>query len=699
MRKIKFNNKFNEALSKFKNLTDKGNGSYRATCPAHDDKNPSLEIKVENDKILLHCFAGCKTEQILSKAGLKMTDLFLNDKHSSVDGDIAKSKQQCNGCSLKSYSNLKKIKVGFLKSLSLSDTKYRNEPKIKMPYFDENKVKAAVRYRTNLSGINNFSWATGAKPLLYGLWKLNEAKEKKYVIVVEGESDCHTLWYKKFPAVGVPGATNWKEERDAKHFDGVEDIYLVLENDEGGKTLLNSLQNSSIADRLKLIPFKKYKDPSGMYIASPKRFEKRMKRRLELAKPLHKYLEKQKQVEIEQLWQECKEIAESKNILSLFTKDISKIGLVGEEKLVKTLYLALTTRLLDEPVSVAIKGSSSSGKSYTSNEVLKFFPEDSYYPLTAASEKALIHSPESFKNRFIIIYEASGIKQGFQEYLIRSLLSEQRIQYEMTIPVDEGGFTTSKVEKEGPTGLLTTTTEISLHKENETRLLSLSTTDTSEQTQNICTRMAEQNLDGSSENKVDMKAWKSFQKWLAVNETRVIIPYSVPLSKMVDSNAIRIRRDFSKVLNLIKAHAIIHQRNRQKNEDGHIIASGKDYVAVFELVAEVLASGVEATVPKEVRETVEAVENILRDTEPDSEVDAVSVTELAKFMGVHKSTVHHRVKKAEALGFLINEEERRGRPARWVIGDAMPKNQGILPAPDKLKKKYLKEKRLAHSAD
>ena len=47
-------------------------------CPAHDDhNNPSLSLKAENGKLLLHCFAGCCSEDIVSEIGLKMNDLFV----------------------------------------------------------------------------------------------------------------------------------------------------------------------------------------------------------------------------------------------------------------------------------------------------------------------------------------------------------------------------------------------------------------------------------------------------------------------------------------------------------------------------------------------------------------------------------------------------------------------------------------------
>jgi len=33
-----------------------------ALCPAHDDRNPSLSIQLADDRILIHCFAGCSPQ-------------------------------------------------------------------------------------------------------------------------------------------------------------------------------------------------------------------------------------------------------------------------------------------------------------------------------------------------------------------------------------------------------------------------------------------------------------------------------------------------------------------------------------------------------------------------------------------------------------------------------------------------------------
>ena len=45
-------------------------GGWKARCPAHDDANPSLSVKVgDAERVLLHCFAGCEYADIMAALG------------------------------------------------------------------------------------------------------------------------------------------------------------------------------------------------------------------------------------------------------------------------------------------------------------------------------------------------------------------------------------------------------------------------------------------------------------------------------------------------------------------------------------------------------------------------------------------------------------------------------------------------------
>ncbi|MCX6359839.1 MAG: hypothetical protein NT029_08540 [Armatimonadetes bacterium] len=49
---------------------------FMARCPAHDDRNPSLSVRVAPDgRVLVHCFAGCPLDAVLAALGLRLRDL------------------------------------------------------------------------------------------------------------------------------------------------------------------------------------------------------------------------------------------------------------------------------------------------------------------------------------------------------------------------------------------------------------------------------------------------------------------------------------------------------------------------------------------------------------------------------------------------------------------------------------------------
>src|SRR5690625_3021049 len=49
---------------------------WLARCPAHEDKSPSLSIKAVDDRVLVHCFAGCDAADVTAAVGLSLADLF-----------------------------------------------------------------------------------------------------------------------------------------------------------------------------------------------------------------------------------------------------------------------------------------------------------------------------------------------------------------------------------------------------------------------------------------------------------------------------------------------------------------------------------------------------------------------------------------------------------------------------------------------
>jgi hypothetical protein len=111
-------------------------------------------------------------------------------------------------------------------------------------------------------------------------------------------------------------------------------------------------------------------------------------------------------------------LAESLDILSEFRRDVVLRGLVGESNAAQLVYLAVTSRLLAKPVSVAVKGHSASGKSHTLDRVLEFFPDEAVIRFTGMSEKALVYRDDDYQHRTLVIYEASGLQETKEDHLV-----------------------------------------------------------------------------------------------------------------------------------------------------------------------------------------------------------------------------------------------------------------------------------------
>lgn len=50
---------------------------FKAVCPAHEDRTPSLSVREGDDgRVLLHCFGGCSMAAVVAAIGLRPADLF-----------------------------------------------------------------------------------------------------------------------------------------------------------------------------------------------------------------------------------------------------------------------------------------------------------------------------------------------------------------------------------------------------------------------------------------------------------------------------------------------------------------------------------------------------------------------------------------------------------------------------------------------
>jgi hypothetical protein len=364
---------------------------------------------------------------------------------------------------------------------------------------------------------------------------------------------------------------------------------------------------------------------------------------------------------------EVPSVANNENILNLVDATLTNHGVVGEANLKKLLYLAITSRFLDKPVSVVVKGPSSCGKSFVLENVIKLFPESAYVKLTSMSHKLLAHTTKSLEHKHIWINEAAGLPPE-AEYLLRSLLSEGEIRYSF-VEASKNGIAPRENVIKGPTGLLLTTTRNWLNKENETRMLSVQIDDSPEQNAAVIEAGC---IDWPN---MDVAPWVEYQEWLVGQNHRAVIPFSRKIVTFINSPVNRMKRDMNSLWRLIKTSAIIHQAHRSIDDQGNIVATLDDYEMVRDLIENIISEGSSASVNPGVIGVVHAVAELNR---------TVSIREIAEHLRCDKSAVSRHVASAISDGYLINDNLRRGGAYQIKLGAPLPESANILPTKDQL---------------
>jgi hypothetical protein len=573
------------------------------------------------------------------------------------------------GCRLAQYAEAVRLPREFLRKVGLSEISYDGAPAVKIPYHSGDGTETAARFCISLNRKDRFRWRKGSKPCLYGLNRVGDANE---VTIVTDEIGAQILWFHGFAAICIPGFEIWNDERDALFLSNAEKIYIPINNDDATAAVKNWLCRSSIGPRAFVIQMLRYESIPKFYLSHIESFKAAFKSLLDGAESYQSILDAEAEAEVKRVKEAADDLVLEPNILNRLISEIHRAGLVGEDRNVKLLYLALTSRVFDRPVSIAVKEPSSGGKSHSVESVLKFFPPAAYWSRTSMSERALAYSDEDFRHRHLVIFEATGLSGEFGSYLLRRLMSEGRIEYE-TIEKVGDGMKSRVIRKEGPTGLIITTTSLRLHPENETRLLTLNVNNTTEQTTLILKSIARGQKNDAG---IDYSKWQHFQIWLEQGECRVVIPFAEILAGLIPPVAIRLRRDFKTVLSLIRAHALLHREHRKRDDQDRILASADNYIAIYELIRGLLAEGIEDTVKPATRETVVAVAALGK--------GEWSLPQIAEKLRLDKSTMSRRVRDAIWQGFLVNREPKAGMPLRVSLGKPLPEEIEVLPTPDKL---------------
>jgi hypothetical protein len=402
------------------------------------------------------------------------------------------------------------------------------------------------------------------------------------------------------------------------------------------------------------------------------------------------------------LWPSVRELAEAPDLLERAVQQVQSMGVVNEDELIKLIYLAAISRVLDQPINPLVKGASSGGKFFTTSRTLDLIGSDFVSYLTSSSALSLVYDERPLAHTVLVIYEANQIQADENDMfamLLRTLISEGRIVHQTTVedPDVHTGRRVERIEREGPIALVITTTG-ELHAENETRMLSFYISESQEQTRGVIDSLAAQAA-GIAGAPTDLDVWHDLQRWIALGPNDVVIPFAPQIAAKIPPRMVRFRRDVGALFSFIKASAILHQAQRKRDTDGRVVATVADYALAYPIFSRVLAQTCGQGVTDNVRAVVDLIAahaapiatkaaggRFARTGAAGAGVEVeLSSEQIGTLTGIGKSAAYRAVKAAIDQGFLVNNETRPRKPFRLAVRQRIDETAAaLLPHPDTL---------------
>lgn len=219
-------------LGRLRNVTQAGDG-WKACCPAHENRNPSLSISEASDRVLIRCFAGCSPQAVVEAVGMSISDLFIDTR---TNGQ-ARTKSAKPGKVFGTADEAIGVWSRLLGKKTAGEWQYRDA--------QGELVAVAIRFdqpdgskEFRPVSRNGSGWVLKAPATPRPLYRLDELVKlppETRIYIGEGERPTDAAW-----SVGLPATTSFGGSQAATRTDwtplaGRDVVILPDYDDPGGK--------------------------------------------------------------------------------------------------------------------------------------------------------------------------------------------------------------------------------------------------------------------------------------------------------------------------------------------------------------------------------------------------------------------------------------------------------------------------------
>ena len=382
------------------------------------------------------------------------------------------------------------------------------------------------------------------------------------------------------------------------------------------------------------------------------------------------------------------------NLFGRIVKDTEALGYVGEEENKILMYLAASSRLMADPVSVIVISQSAAGKSFLIDTVKKLMPEEDVISMTSLSDQALNYLPdEALLHKFLVMGEA--VHSESVDHQMREMLSGKELSRLVTTKDEKTGRMTSKlVRKKVIVSAVMSSTSTEINPENASRCFVVNTDESREQTREIHRRQREKyTLEAYRRKEEDLpEIIKTHQAAQRLLKNRVIVnPFAGELD--FPSSMMRSRRDHERFVDLIACVCFLRQyQKKEKNDQGkhYIECDLEDYKVAYRIMKTLLSSTM-TTVPRSAVLLFDELKAIIK---AKADKDGLFLTdiwvtqrEIREVSGLSHDLVKKNIRILCEYEFVKVKGSSRGMTKRYGLtsdSDLVLFDDSVIPSPDQI---------------
>ena len=394
---------------------------------------------------------------------------------------------------------------------------------------------------------------------------------------------------------------------------------------------------------------------------------------------------------------EAKELLKNPKLIEEISRHVA-LAVAGEKQLARLGYLFCTSRLLRSPMNIIVTGASSSGKSHVMEQTGKFMPDESVLTVHDSTENALFYMSEHALKHCVVLggerrRDATDANAD-RTRPYREMISSGRLIKLVPMRQADGTMRTERIVRDGPIGLSESTTAQDIDAEDANRAIVINTDESQQQTQRII-RAGDEADEAGNDTLVPSHIYELHHAMQRILERASIrIPFAKIVGDMVTPHIVHnleSRRAWPQCKRVMKASALLHQFQRDRDKDGNIIATLEDY----RIARDVLGPWLEKIIHGGISEgSIGAFERLVKKFNVGI---PFTITEAEKARVGGESQLRRRwLPELERAGLIdaVDDNEisgiRRGRPARrWrlTIDEVPEAANSVLPSPEAVLRK------------